>query len=162
MKHEFDLTGFVNFPNRSNFYSNNHSDLKKVDSGRTQVYLVAFGGNSDCGIEFEKRGNFCGDDVTLKKSFVTFNKQINDVIKEMTEEEGYMVDTIFFKDSNKLKLDSCILLGWSNFSYEYTERLEPWCCTFRDLTDEGRKLYYSLKKLHNNSEIRILTFNNIK
>jgi len=154
MKQEFDLTGFVNFP----YYGG----IKKVDCGRTQLYLVAFGGNSDCGIELKKPGNFCGDDVTLKKSFVTFNKQMNDVIKEMTEEEGYMVDTIFFKDSDKLKLDSCILLGWSNFSYEYTERLEPWCCTFRDLTNEGRKLYYSLKKLHNNSEIRILTFNNIK
>ena len=127
MKLEFDLTGFVNFPNRSNFYSNNHGEIKKVDSGRTQVYLVAFGGNSDCGIELEKRGNFCGDDVTLKKIFVTFDKQINDVIKEMTEEEGYMIDTIFFKDSDKVKLDSCILLGWSNFSYavSYTHLTLP-------------------------------------
>ena len=36
-----------------------------------------------------------------------------------------------------------------------------WICTFRDLTNEGQKLYYSIKKLHNNKEVRILTFNNI-
>lgn len=151
---EFDLTGFVNFP----YYRG----VKKVDSGRTQIYLVAFQENSNFGIEFEKIGNYCGDDMSINKSYLTSDKEINAVIKEMTEEEGYMVDDIVFKNQNKVKLDACVLLGWSNFSYSYQDRLEPWCCTFRDLTNEGRKLYYSLKKLHNNSEIRILTFNNIK
>ena len=158
MRREFDLTGFVNFP----FVQHQYSNVKKVDIGRTQVYLVAFSGDSDCGIEFEKPGVFCGDDVSIKKNFQTVDKQIDSVIKEMTEEEGYMVDSIFFRQEDKIKIDSCILLGWSQFSYEFKDRVEPWCCTFRDLTDEGRKLYYSLKKLHNNSEIRILTFNNIK
>ncbi len=154
MKREFDITGFVNFPL--------YGGVKKIDCGRTQVYLVAFNSDSDCGIQFEKPGNFCGDDVSIKKSFQTINKNIDSVIKEMTEEEGYMIDDIFFRNSDKIKLDACTLLGWSQFSYEYQDRLDPWCCTFRDLTNEGRKLYYSLKKLHNNSEIRILTFNNIK
>jgi len=36
-----------------------------------------------------------------------------------------------------------------------------WKATYRDLTEEGKKLYYSMKKLHNNKEVRILTFNNI-
>jgi len=153
MKQEFDLTGFVNFPN--------FRGVKKIDCGRTQVYLVAYSG-TDHGIEFHKPGNFSGDDVTIRKSFMTTDKKIEDVVKEITEEEGYMVDSIFFRDSNLIKLDSCVLLGWSNFTYEHIERIDPWCCTFRDLTNEGRKLYYSLKKLHNDSEIRILTFNNIK
>jgi hypothetical protein len=151
---EFELTGFVNFP----FYRN----IKKIDSGRTQIYLVSFQESSDFGIEFEKVGNYCGDDMSINRSFVTTDKNLDSVIKEMTEEEGYMVDDIVFKNKNSVKLESCILLGWSSFSYSYQDRLEPWCCTFRDLTNEGRKLYYSLKKLHNNSEIRILTFNNIK
>jgi len=154
MTQEFDLTGFVNFP----YYRG----IKKVDCGKTQIYLVAFQQNSNFGIEFEKVGNYCGDDMSINMSFMTSDKQIDSVIKEMTEEEGYMVDDNIFKDQNSIKLDACVMIGWSNFSYLYQDRLEPWRCNFRDLTNEGRKLYYSLKKLHNNSEIRILTFNNIK
>lgn len=150
---EFDLTGFVNFP----YYRG----IKRVDAGKTQVYLVAFQPDSNYGIEFEKPGMYCGDDMTIGKSFTTIDKQIDSVIKELTEEEGYMVDDTVFKNSNTIKVDACILLGWSNFSFIHQDRLEQWRCNFRDLTNEGRKLYYSLKKLHNNSEIRLLTFNNI-
>ena len=46
--------------------------------------------------------------------------------------------------------------------YEYNDRIDPWVRTFRELTNEGRKLYYSTKKLHNDAEIRLLTFNNIQ
>lgn len=158
MRQEFELTGFVNFP----FTQHQYSNVKRIDSGRTQIYLVAFGSDLECGIELENPGNFCGDDVSIRKIFQTTDQKIDSVVKELTEEEGYMVDSIFFRESDKVKLDACVLIGWSQFSYEHKDRLDPWCATFRDLTNEGRKLYYSLKKLHNNSEIRILTFNNIK
>lgn len=154
MRTEFDLTGFVNFP----YYRG----IKKIDCGRTQVYLVAFQENSDFGIEFEKIGNYCGDDMSIGRTFITSGVEIDSVVKELTEEEGHMVEDSVFKNKSKIKLDACLLLGWSNFSYSFTDRIEPWRCNFRDLTNEGRKLYYSLKKLHNSSEIRILTFNNIK
>ena len=36
-----------------------------------------------------------------------------------------------------------------------------WTASFDSLTNEGKKLYYSLRKLHNNKEVRILTFNNV-
>ena len=52
-------------------------------------------------------------------------------------------------------------MGWSEFSYELKDNIGFWSASFRDLTNEGRKLYYSIKKLHNNKEVRILTFNNI-
>lgn len=151
---EFELTGFINFP----YYRG----IKKVDCGKTYIYVVAFQENSDFGIEFEKIGNYCGDDVSIGRSFITSDKLIDSTLKELTEEEGYMVDDTVFRNKNKIKLDACVLMGWSQLSYLYQDRLEPWRCSFRDLTNEGRKLYYSMKKLHNNSEIRILTFNNIK
>ena len=68
------------------------------------------------------------------------------------------MDKVEFTSS--IPLTTCICLGWDDFTYEYVEELQ-WVCTFRDLTSEGRKLYYSIKKLHNNKEVRILTFNNI-
>ena len=52
-----------------------------------------------------------------------------------------------------------ILVGWFDQTIE-TKNGDQWYANFRDLTNEGQKLYYSIKKLHNNKEIRILTFNN--
>ena len=69
-------------------------------------------------------------------------------------------DILYLKEN--FKISSYILLGWSKYSYIYNDRIEPWVCSFKNLTTEGRKLYYSIKKLHNNSELRILTFNKIK
>jgi len=60
---------------------------------------------------------------------------------------------------SSIPLVSCICIGWSDCGYEYNGI--PLRVTYRDLTEEGKKLYYSMKKLHNSKEIRILTFNNI-
>ena len=57
-------------------------------------------------------------------------------------------------------MTSSICIGWSDFIYDYRDG-NNWFATFKDLTHEGKKLYYSIKKLHNNKEVRILTFNNI-
>ena len=57
-------------------------------------------------------------------------------------------------------MTSAICIGWNENSYEFKDGTQ-WVCSFRDLTHEGQKLYYSIKKLHNNKEVRILTFNNI-
>jgi hypothetical protein len=52
-------------------------------------------------------------------------------------------------------------MGWSEHTFDIKDDLGFWSASFRDLTNEGRKLYYSIKKLHNNKEVRILTFSNI-
>jgi hypothetical protein len=60
-----------------------------------------------------------------------------------------------------IPMTTCICMGWSEFTFDIKDDLGFWNASFRDLTNEGRKLYYSIKKLHNNKEVRILTFNNI-
>jgi hypothetical protein len=67
----------------------------------------------------------------------------------------------FPKGSKSIPFTTAICLGWSDYSYEIKDNIGNWTASFRDLTYEGRKLYYSIKKLHNNKEVRILTFNNI-
>lgn len=147
---DYDITGFVNFPNP---YSKN---IKQVDNGKTFIYLVAIDFNSN---EFSKQtldieGNYCGDDVTPKNVVNTLQLPINDIIDKMKS------DKIEEININKLMVSS-MLLGWSRFSYQYNSEIQPWVCTFRELTNEGKKLYYSFKKLNYDKEVRILTFNNI-
>ena len=56
---------------------------------------------------------------------------------------------------------SIVCIGWHNQTFQYANGTKLWSASFRDLTNEGKRLYYSIKKLHNNKEVRILTFNHI-
>lgn len=148
---EFDITGFVNFP------GNNVLNIKKLETGQTFIYLVATEySNSEKfnKISIDIDGDYMGDDISPKNSLITSNCSVNDVvslIKNQTENNW----------DNNISFISCVLIGWSNYSYQLTDNLQTWVCSFRELTEEGRKLYYSFKKLHYNNDIRILTFNNI-
>jgi len=148
---DYEITGFVNFPNQNN------RSIKMIDSGKTMVYLVAHG-EVDANVQLPIIGNFCGDDITPNKNILTSNKNIEDVINDLSQD----FETKEYFNGQNFPLVTSILLGWSLYSYEYNDRINPWCCGFRELTNEGKKLYYSLKKLHNDCELRILTFNNIK
>ena len=148
---DYDITGFVNFPN---LYSKN---IKPIDTGKTFIYLAAIDFNSE---EFSKQkisinGNYCGDDVSPKKQLNTSKLSIDQIISEMKSEK---VPEINIENP----VVSLILIGWSKFSYQYNTDIQTWICTFRELTNEGKKIYYSIKKLHYDKEVRILTFNNIK
>lgn len=150
---DFNNTGFVNFPQGGL--------ISPVDSGKTMIYLIAFQ-DGFSNIDLVKCGNFCGDDVLSRQNKITFTRKIDSVIEEVkSETELEDVEKFYFKTDN-FKVISSILIGWSKYSWNYTDRLNPWCCGFRDLSGEGKKLYYQMKKLHNASDIRILTFNNIK
>ena len=131
-----DNNGFINFPQMNLF------DRKP---GKTLVYLVAFDSydlsnryilsNINLGID----GEFIADDISGK--YLT------------EEEEGGC-----YSSDRSIHLTSCICIGWSDDIY-ISRNNEQWYATFRNLSGEGRKLYYSIKKLHNNKEVRILTFN---
>ena len=93
---------------------------------------------------------------------------IDELIKNKLKDDEY--DNLYFpnfgnKDDLKklmsIPLTTCICMGWSDYTFDVKDDLGFWNVSFRDLTNEGRKLYYSIKKLHNNKEVRILTFNNI-
>jgi hypothetical protein len=147
---EFEITGFVNYPTP---YSKN---IKRLDTGKTYVYLVAIDFESDAfsKLKINPGGNYVGDDVSPKRHIDTSKISIEEVIQIMKTEENFEIN---IKDN----FVSSILLGWSNYSYQINNDIQPWICSFKELTNEGRKLYYSFKKLHYDKEVRLITFNNI-
>lgn len=161
-----DNNGFVNFPIDNRLHI-------KLDTGKTLVYLVAFD-NQDISnkpyILSNTRillpGDFVSDDITQRHRIKSDKNQltIDDLIKNQIKNNEY--DKIYFPNLDDEKpisipITSAICLGWNENSFELRENNSPWVANFRDLTHEGKKLYYSIKKLHNNKEVRILTFSNI-
>lgn len=156
-----DNTGFVNFPIPGKF-------VDRIDSDKTFIYLIAFDIQdlttkpyllSNCRLNLP--GNLVSDDVSIRKNFNTIS--IDELISEQIDKNEF--EMRYFPNSisdiqQSISLITCICLGWNEHSYELKDG-EGWICSFRDLTHEGQKLYYSIKKLHNNKEVRILTFNNI-
>lgn len=164
-----DNSGFINFPINNPFIS-------KFDTGNTFVYIVAFD-NSDLTnqpyelskVYLSMPGTFVSDDINQRPKLKEMqNMSIDDLIEDQIKNNQY--DSVYFPNfSGKASLNkilsipmtSCICIGWSEYTYELKNSIGFWNATFRDLTNEGRKMYYGLKKLHNNKEIRILTFSNI-
>jgi hypothetical protein len=157
-----DNSGFVIFPSDNNLYL-------KTDSGKTLVYIVAFEVDQNKSSEISsvnlfQPGDFVADDVLFRPKYDVDKN----VIHKNKEQDFY--DSLYFPhltSNNSIKklmsinLISCICVGWCDWTYEYKNEIKFWNATFNDLTHEGRKLYYSLRKLHNNKEVRILTFNSI-
>jgi hypothetical protein len=113
-------------------------------------------------------GTLVSDDVSFRIRKKNIQMSVDDLITDNIKDEEYS-NHYFPNKSSKdevkrlmsIPITTCICMGWSDFSYELKEDLGLWNASFRDLSNEGRKLYYSIKKLHNNKEVRILTFNNI-
>ena len=130
-----DNSGFVIFPTRTS------TRFKRLETGKTLVYFVVFD------IEDINRGKYCLSNLNLELpgEFVADDISKNNIY--------------FDKDGLSIQLTTSICVGWSNYSYEDNDGSD-WVATFDKLSNEGKKLYYSLRKLHNNKEIRILTFKN--
>ena len=161
---EYEMTGYVNFPRPG------HPNTQMVDSGETLVYLVAWDRKKNnptrANQYLELTGTFFGDDVMVRPR--TISNSIEDIISGLKNHDTY--DRMYFPNFHSDIIDkdlsipllSCNFIGWSKYTYEYKSDVTPCCISFRDLTAEGKKLYYSLKKLHNDKEVRILTFGNVK
>lgn len=156
-----DNNGFVNFPQESN-------TIYKIDTGKTLVYIACFEVDDTkdpkmSNINLFQPGSFVADDVIVRPSLENDDISINN-----RNQDFY--DSIYFPNltsRDKIKkfmsidLISCVCIGWINATYEYKNEIKFWNAGFRDLTHEGKNLYYSIRKLHNNKEVRILTFNNV-
>jgi len=156
-----DNTGFVNFPIPGKF-------IDRVDGQKTFIYLVAFDvidfTNKNyilSNIRLNLVGGLVSDDVSVRRK-QNSGQDLEELIESQLEYNEFERRYFPNEDENQtsIPLTSAICIGWSENSFEFKDETS-WICTFRDLTHEGQKLYYSLKKLHNNKEIRILTFNNI-
>jgi hypothetical protein len=165
-----DNEGFVRFPNTNR-------QIVKLDCGKSMVYIIAFDVKDAMGqkyelsnLQLEMPGTFVSDDVNrrpvIAKQFTI--DDIDELIDQQVKDDEY--DSLYFPNligQNvmtkilSIPLTTSICVGWSDFSYETKNDIGFWNATFDDLTNEGKKLYYSIRKLHNNKEIRILTFNNI-
>jgi hypothetical protein len=146
-----DNNGFINFPNAGEIF--NREDSK------TLVYIVAFDANYLnkkyilSNVSLLLRTKYVIDDVTGSVYDLSFSEEI---------EGDYFIDSYIDNGLEILKsipMVSSVCVGWNDHSFSLREGGRPWYATFRDLTNEGRKLYYSMKKLHNNKEVRILTIN---
>lgn len=148
-----DNNGFINFPNVGRtFDMGNHNTL---------VYIVAFDGD-----QFKKKYVLSNVQTLLNAEIVI--DDLSGRIYDFSGEEiegGYFIDS--YTDSSKgellksIPMITSICVGWNNNSFYKREDGSPWYATFIDLTNEGRKLYYSIRKLHNNKEVRILTINGV-
>jgi hypothetical protein len=165
-----DNDGFVNFPT-------NVRNIMKMDSGKTMVYIVAFDVNDSMdqkydlsNIKIEMPGTFVSDDVSrrpmAKEHYMI--EDIDSLLEQQSMDDEY--DSLYFPNLISadvmykilsIPMTTAVCVGWSNFSFELKNQIGYWNAGFDNLTNEGKKLYYSLRKLHNNKEIRILTFNNI-
>ena len=141
MQLQEDNNGFVHFPIDDQMFDKTNK--------KTFVYIVAF------------------DSIDLSNNPYILSRLKLNLPGEFVTDDIYSrynvdnTDKYFPNGEQSIPLTTCICLGWCDFTFEFKEDASMWYATFRDLTNEGRKIYYSLKKLHNNKEIRILTFNNI-
>lgn len=155
-----DNTGFVNFPNPGKF-------VDRIEGVKTFIYLVAFDVIDYTNVNYVLSnlklnlvGNLVSDDVSIRKNNYS-TSTLEDLVQSQIDSNEF--EHRYFPNDNDIQqsipLTSAICIGWCENSFEFKDGTS-WVCTFRDLTTEGQKLYYSIKKLHNNKEIRILTFNN--
>lgn len=157
-----DNTGFVNFPYTTN-------KLTAIDSGCTLVYIVAFETDKEHtnlgNVSLFSPGVFVADDMIARPPIELDSVDLENLIESNVDQNNY--DSMYFpnlesaeplKRQMSINLISSVCVGWSNQTYEYKDEIRFWNATFKDLTYEGRNLYYALKKLHNSKEVRILTF----
>lgn len=158
-----DNTGFVHFPIPGKI-------IDRIDSVKTFIYLVAFDPIDMSNMAYilsnlklNLRGSLVSDDISVRKRNFQPGITLDEMVEEQLEINNF--ESRYFPNKigeiqQSVPLTSVICIGWNENSYEFKDGTQ-WVCTFRDLTHEGQKLYYSIKKLHNNKEVRILTFNNI-
>jgi hypothetical protein len=162
-----DNSGFVHFPIPGKM-------INRLETGKTFVYLVAFDAQDVTNNAYElsnlrlvSPGTFIADDISMR-SRPKSKMSIDDLINNRIKDDEY--DNLYFPNSGdednlkrliSIPMTTCICMGWSEHTFDIKDDLGFWSASFRDLTNEGRKLYYSIKKLHNNKEVRILTFSNI-
>jgi hypothetical protein len=127
-----DNNGFINFPNAGRIFDRKDS--------KTLVYIVAFDANY------------------LNKKYILSNVSLLMRPKYVIDD---VTGRVFDLSLESIPMVSSVCVGWNDHSFSLREKGSPWYATFRDLTNEGRKLYYSIKKLHNNKEVRILTINGL-
>jgi hypothetical protein len=131
-----DNNGFINLPIQDTLY-------EIVSNKKTLIYIVVFH----------------PDDLSNRYILSNIKMDTQDLNLVGDDVNGYLCDNTYFnKGDISIPLSSAICIGWSEKSFLNKNSKMPWVANFRNLSHEGKKLFYSMKKLHNQKEIRILTF----
>jgi hypothetical protein len=139
-------SGFINFP-----FHQPH--ILSINNGITYCYLISIDvGDNLPSLNFNIDSTSYTDDVTPKKITDTSKMSLSDAISAMKNVEPLMMD---------LNIVSAILIGSTDHIFNKKSDINPWNCSFSDLTTSGKDLYYSIKKLHYDKEIKIITITKI-
>lgn len=139
-------TGFINFP-----FHQPH--ISFVNNGKTYCYLIAIDVEDQLpSLNFNIESTSYIDDVTPKKVTDTSTMSLTDAINAMKVAEPLIMD---------MNIVSAILIGSTDHIFNRRSDVNPWNCSFSDLTSSGKDLYYSMKKLHYDKEIKIITITKI-
>lgn len=141
-------TGFINFPFNKPHISYN-------ENGKTYCYIVSLDVKDDKSLPFLDLNidlSSYTDDISPKKSIDTGKMSLTDAIEAIKSLDPIDID---------LNIISAVLVGSTDHIFSKSFDIEPWSCSFTDLTTSGRDLYYSLKKLHYDKEIKIITITKI-
>jgi|ERR1035437_8776521 hypothetical protein len=152
-------TGFIKFPV-------GYPTINQVNSGRTFVYISAFDTlnakdkwSNTANIHINQTGTFVSDDAMTRPSIKNTKNDVDDIVNLENEDKQY--DRLYFPHEDKTEsvpMQAAICIGWVESTFENKVDYKLWHATFRDLTKSGRELFYLMKKLHYNREVRILTF----
>jgi hypothetical protein len=149
--------GFVKFPV-------NNPSINRVDQGRTMIYICAFDTlnakdrwTETANIHVNRVGTFVSDDVMSRP----ISKNISEVDDILDLEKQYQqYDKLYFpheENQESVPMQTAICVGWIDAIFEKRD-YTLWYADFKDLTKNGKELYFLIKKLHHNKEVRILTF----
>lgn len=161
-KAEF-TSGCVNFPTEGDYQNEATGGMyvqlvaienkSEKENWWEDMFVVCWGG-SNTSLEYQE--GIAGTD-TLVDGFVPYYIELDDVYEEMVADTAFATKTFFpnFYDKEKGKgerersvpLLASVVLGSTGATWCKGDR-DYFRCTYNDLTDEGKAIYDSLKKLY--------------
>jgi hypothetical protein len=145
--------GFVSFPKDRNHFN--------ITDGLTTINIVAFDPNQLSNYKGNdsyilSNGMFICDDIQSRGSSQNTGNELDKSLGQYMD--GVKWSSIYFpdEDDKSIPMFASVCVGWIDNIFEKNEGY--WNCTFDELTHNGKELYFLMKKLHYEKEVRILTF----
>ncbi|CAG7581246.1 MAG: hypothetical protein SLAVMIC_00747 [uncultured marine phage] len=145
------------------------TDYNKTE-GKTIVYLIAFDSleSEDFFIDSNSylmlNGSLVSDDIFKYSKNLSLDEFVSNQMTSNHYNDLYFPNyNDEFFDSNEIEkylsipLQAIISIGMIDTVFEDDE-MSNWVAGFEDLTEKGKQLYYMIKELYHDKEVRILTF----
>lgn len=131
--------GYVNFPVNSTEYRNSNEGGMFVTLAVIEKDIHSW-------------GKCCG----YHNSQCVYNEMVAGIYPDIEESDFFIKDEHgYFSDSISLLANLTLAsTGWSG----YSDKKGLWKCTFKDLNEDGKALYKSLKKLYPKCKFHLITW----